>query len=180
MAEQKKSRKGKPATQKQIDALARGRALRDAERARRASDPNYAKEPTHSEKWKQLLSGQLTVKDMDDEELSKGRFRAKDGSFSGRPIMVPSHIVQAITNERIRRAKQNIEQHLPALTQALVDMADDPDLKPEVRLKAITVAMERIMGKAEQTTNLKADDTFAGLLSAALDIDRAMEDEPER
>lgn len=167
--------KGKPTSAKARAAMEAGRAKRDAQRDARAKDAKYQALPTAGDKWAMLLSGTLTVKDMDDEELKRCKFRSKDGSFVGAPRMIPSHIAAAITNERIRRVRNMFEEALPAAVQSLVDIASDTDIKESDRIKAAQIIVERVMGKAEQSLNLKAEDSFGALLSAALDVDRDIE-----
>jgi hypothetical protein len=99
-------------------------------------------------RWAQLLDGRLTVADLDDEELAKGRCRAADGSFSGRPpVDVPREIYTAMRARLIERAHEMFAEALPEAIQAMVAIAQDPSVKEADRLKAIQMVTDRILGK---------------------------------
>ena len=171
------SRRGMSDAQRK--ALAKGRAKRDKNRQERLErEAAGEKMYTADEKWSMLLSGTLTVKDMDDKELKKMRFRAKDGSFAGvSKKVIPSHIAQAITAERIRRAVDIYHDALPKAIEALVEIieegADGEIIKTSDVIKASQIIQERVLGKPDSKVTLTVeDDPWGRLTTEALEVDR--------
>lgn len=129
--------------------------------------------PTAPERWAMLLSGQLTVKDLDDEEINRGRLRGKGGEFSGRARAIPSHILAQIEAERQTRWKRDITDAVPAAIEALVDIMSDPEHKD--RAKMAQWFVERAMGKTPEVVQVQSGSDW-DRLSEAVVVDRGMAD----
>lgn len=112
-----------------------------------------------------LLEGRLSVEDLDDEELAQGRLRAVDGTFRGRPPMViPTELVQAMKRAWLGRAEQRLRSALlESGIQTLVDLANDLNIDPAVRLRAAEKIIERTMGKVPDRVTLAAEDPVESL-----------------
>lgn len=143
-------RRGESATSAQRAALESGRAKRDEQRKMPKEDGLPAKE-----RWAMLLSGSLTVKDLDDDELAKMRVRSRDGTFSGRPRAVPSHLAQQMQQEGIRRATELFRIAAPKAVRGLLEIAEDPDAKDSDRLKAYSLIMDRGLGRVPETVRIE-------------------------
>lgn len=153
------------------------RAKSKAKRAETAE--KYGTGIPHAQRWAALLSGQLTMADLDDEEIAHGRLRNSDGSFTGRRPVVPSSISQAMQQEYIRRIGDKFKHALPELIDALVDIAKDPEVAHRDRLAAIKMATERVMGKPTETVRVTGASPFDTMLADAVGLDRDLVDDAE-
>lgn len=97
-----------------------------------------------------LLSGELSVEDLDAEELAKGRVRCVDGTFRGRPrAEVPRAIYEAMQREILKRGEALWRESYEAAIMALVRVATDPNpmVKDGDRVTAAKYIVERVAGK---------------------------------
>lgn len=114
-----------------------------------------------------LLDGRLTVADLDDEEIRKMRVRGADGGFAGRRPAIPSHIAQQMQAEAIKRAQEKFRNAAPRAVDALIELANDPDIKPGDRIRALTLVLERSLGKVPDTVRVEAADAWGKLMRDA-------------
>ena len=122
-----------------------------------------------SKRVQALLDGTLSVEDLDDEELARGYPRAEDGTFRGRPSVVPTAVHQRVQRELFRRAGEQLKTNLIAASQTMSDIATNKELDPAVRMKAAQWLIERLMGKTPEVTTTMDEKRYEKLLS---DIDR--------
>jgi hypothetical protein len=117
-----------------------------------------------------LLRGELSVEDLDDEELARGRLRASDGTFRGRPPkVVPADLVAAMRKEWIGRAEETLRAALHEHgIGTYVKLASDPDMDPAVRLRAADKIVERTMGKVPDRVTIAAEDPVETLFRSIL------------
>jgi hypothetical protein len=116
-----------------------------------------------------FLSGKITVEDLDDEELARGRLRAADGTFRGRPpTMLPTELVQAMRREWLGRAQEKLAAALHEVgIGTLVELAREcPD--PAVRLRAADKIIERTMGKVPDKIEVGVEDPVETLFRKIL------------
>jgi hypothetical protein len=127
-----------------------------------ASDDTYVR---LRGRYAKLLSGELQIEDLDDEELAQGRLRSADGTFRGRPpTVVPMELVQAMRREWLGRAESRLRQALLSSgIGTLVQLADDDTVDPGVRLRAAEKIIERTMGKVPDRVVVAADDPVESL-----------------
>lgn len=152
--------------------LAKGRATKKAiADAAKAAGAQKA-----SDRWSMLLDGRLTVKDLDDEEVRKGKVRGADGGFGGRRAAVPSHLMQQFQGEAIRRAKDKINRATTEVTKELLDIARDGDVPVAQRIKVLMYLQDRQLGKAPETVRIEGASAFDAVTMEALGLDREMAD----
>lgn len=137
--------------------LARGRAKREKTRAEQEDNPDAM---PAKERWAMLLSGTITVKDLDDDELARMQVRSRDGSFAGRRRAVPSHIAQQMQQEGIRRATELFRTAAPAAVKRLLEIAEDPDAKNSDIIKALGLVLDRGLGRVPET--IRVEDSRSG------------------
>lgn len=132
-----------------------------------------------AERWRMLLDGRLTVADLDDDEISKCRVRNIDGSFTGRGQKLPSHLAQQFHQEAIKRANSKFRGALQDAVQTLADIATDPEVKESDRIKAASIIVDRVLGKAVETVRVEGASTFDEMLAEAIGVKREglLEDE---
>lgn len=107
-----------------------------------------------------LAQGHLSVEDLDDEELSRGQLKDKNGQFRGRPPkMVPNELLQAMRKEWLSRAEAKLREALyEGGIKTYVDLAKDTTIDPGVRLRAADRITERTMGKVPDKVQIAAED----------------------
>lgn len=133
-------------TQAQLDALAAGRAKKDVIDAHKREHPEDAR--NNDDRWAMLLSGTITVRDLDDKELKRMQVRNRAGGFAGTKNRVwPSHLRRQADNERIRRLNRDVKGLGPLAAKRLKELLNDPDTKPEVLARIIDLALQRSLGK---------------------------------
>lgn len=161
-------KRGESATSAQRAALSAGQKARQ-----QAREEARAKGAVSSKtRWAMLLSGQLTVKDLDDKEVEKMRVRGKDGSFSGQGRAIPSHLIQQFTQEQLVRANAKMRRALPETINVLVEILNDGSAKHSDRLRAAQMLQDRILGKAPETVRIQEVNEWDSMFTDAVDIDR--------
>ena len=165
-----------PASKKAADAgranLAKGREVKDAARAKAREE---GREPASS-RWAKLLSGTLTVKDLDDEELAKMRVRGKDGGFSGSRKPIPSHLAQQMQQEAIKRANDQFRLAAPKAVKRLLEIAEDSETKDADAIRALQIILERSLGKTPEVIRIDGASPFDAVTMEALGLDRDVAD----
>lgn len=166
------------ATDKQKAAGAQNLAKGRQKKAKAREEAKTKGKPTATERWAQLVDGQLTVAELDDEELRRMKVRSLDGTFNGpRPSRMPSHLAQAFHQEAIKRANDKLRTAAPEAVQALLDIGRDPDVKESDRVRALMYVVDRSLGKTPETVRIEGQSKFDRMLSEALDLDRDLADD---
>ncbi len=105
-----------------------------------------------------ILVGKNDVSDWTEEELQMGRRQSKNGTFSGRPpVVVPKAVHDELVKRTLNNAQEHMRQNLEGVVEVLVTIATGSGIEPKDRLKAISMIMDRVMGKVPDTVNLKPD-----------------------
>lgn len=105
-----------------------------------------------------ILVGKNDVSDWTEEELEMGRRQSKSGTWSGRPpVVVPKAVHDELVKRTLNNAQEHMRQNLEGVVEVLVTIASGPGIEPKDRLKAISMIMDRVMGKVPDTINLKPD-----------------------
>lgn len=120
-------------------------------------------------RYAQFLSGEITVEDLDDDELSQGRLKSIDGTFRGRPpVVVPAEMVQAMRREWLKRANNTLAEALHgAALSTIVDLAKNSE-DDGVRLRAADLIVQRTMGKVPDKIEIAAEDPVETLFRKIL------------
>jgi hypothetical protein len=116
-----------------------------------------------------FMRGDITVEDLDFEELARGRFRDKNGGFTGRrPSMVPKDFHDACMREVIRRAQEDMTAALEDVVGALVGIVSGPAENKD-KIAAAKVLMDRVLGKTPEKLEVKAKVTrFEAMLDKVI------------
>lgn len=92
-----------------------------------------------------------------EEELMRGQRRSKTGKFQGRP---PKVVPMAVHNELVRRkmsqAHDLMRDNVVKATEVLVEIAQDKEVDPAVRLRAVAMIHDRVLGKAPDKVQMEA------------------------
>lgn len=161
--------KGIPASPAQRAAgranLAKGRAAREQA---------IVEQPTPAgERWAQLLDGTLTVRDLTDAEIKKGKVKGRGGSYSRRAM--PSHLVKAFSDERLRRANEGLARLLPIAVQTYAELMVDPEASAADRQRIAKDVIERNLGKTPDRVQWEGDNPWSAALREVL-VDRDLAD----
>lgn len=103
-----------------------------------------------------LISGELKVEDLTDEEIRRQQLMNSQGDFRGRPPMwVPREFAMAMQAEHFRRFKRDMSELVPDAVRAVKEMLNSRHLSPgdAARLRAAELVMERNFGKVTQNVD---------------------------
>jgi len=116
-----------------------------------------------------LLRGELDVSAWTDEELIRGQRRDKNGRWTGRPpAVVPAVVHQELTRRRMSQAFDLLRDNVVRATEVLVEIATDAEADTAVRVKAASIILDRVMGKAPERVELSVEPAWAAALRGAL------------
>jgi hypothetical protein len=105
-----------------------------------------------------ILDGQEDLSAWDDEELTRGQRRDKNGQFRGRP---PKLVPKAIHDEMAKRAMSNavalLGQNTFAAAAELIKIAEDQTVDPAVRIRAIAMILDRTLGKPTDRVSITTE-----------------------
>jgi hypothetical protein len=126
-------------------------------------------------RYAMLAQGLIDVADLDDDELSQGRLKDKNGNFSGRPPkMIPMELVQAMRREWLSRAEAKLRNVLYDSLDGYAELARDKTIDPSVRIRAMDRIVERTMGKVPDKVQISAEDPIEALFRKVLEGDDAL------
>jgi hypothetical protein len=105
-----------------------------------------------TDRYEQLLDGRLTVDDLDDEEIIRGRLRNAHGDFRGSPPqLVPYTLHRALQDVLASRVERRIASSLPEIIDAMVEVGKGTSNSRVTALpaqvQAATWLIERVIGK---------------------------------
>lgn len=128
-------------------------------------------------RYRQFVAGQITVDDLDDEELATCGFRATNGRIY-KPRNIPREMAQAFTKAVYERAQNELKAHTVKAAETVAKIMLDKNVEPDIRLKAANTLLDRGLGKAPQTINHSVDVTgfeqvFEGIFSGRREDSRA-------
>lgn len=104
-----------------------------------------------------ILSGDLDVSTWTDEELMRGQKRDKNGRWSGAPPkLVPKAIHDELVRRKMSQAHDLMRDNVVKATEVLVEIAQDKDVDPAVRLRAVAMIHDRVLGKAPDKVQMEA------------------------
>lgn len=120
--------------------------------------PFKRKRPTQaSPRMQQLIDGEITVEDLDDEELRRGQLRDKNGEFKGRPpLLVPREFYEAITREMLERGNATMRSHMEASIGVIAELMVNKRTPARERLAAAQYMLERTAGKIPEKQIVQA------------------------
>lgn len=123
-------------------------------------------------RYQQYLAGQITVADLDDEEIMNFGFRDERTGRIFKPRNISRELVQAFTKAMYDRALDNLKSHALEATKTLATIMNDTSVDAPVRLKAAEAILDRTLGKAPQLVQLTATAPWEEIFEAIAPITR--------
>lgn len=177
-----KVRGGKPRS------LSDGRlkANRDAKRVAEGKEPAPKRTNRKSvvvsinPRMQDFLDGKITVADLDDDEIKKGKFKGPNGKFGPTPALVPAKFHVAMVNEFRKRMEKKFAKDSEMARRVLRELATNPRTHADARYKAAALLLERGLGKVvekqEMTVEVKKWENVLGDVVLSYDEDEASND----
>jgi hypothetical protein len=118
-----------------------------------------------------IVEGRVNFDEWDDEEILRGRKRAEDGSWRGRPpSIVPAVVHQQVVKRNVTAAQAILTESVERAAEVLKELMDGADVKDETKLRAATLVLERIMGKQPDVVAVTvADKPYQVLMGELMD-----------
>ena len=105
-----------------------------------------------------ILAGDEDLREWDEEELRRGQRKSEGGSFHGTPPkVVPLAVHQELVRRQMTRATELFRDNLYAAVEVLCEIATNPDAPASDRIKASSMIVERVMGKAPERVELAVE-----------------------
>lgn len=126
-----------------------------------------------SERMKAIEDNPDLIHELDDDEIAKGRLKAADGTFKGRPpAYVSAKFARILREEQIRRWNIAVAETLQPSMKVLHDIAQGKisgRVPADARMKAAIYLIERTVGKVPEKTEMQVEvkpwqDNIEGLL----------------
>ena len=144
---------------KRDEALARGRATRAANTARRR-ELRAAGVKSNIERWR---DGEYPPSMWTDEEIKRGRPAHEDGTFQGPPPSMTGKQAAEIRDELLKRGQRKMDAMFDLALETLksVAIAGEQD---SARVKAALAIIERVAGKVPDKVEIKSSDPWQDIL----------------
>jgi hypothetical protein len=134
-------------------------------------------------RFRQFQAGQITVDDLDDEELAMCGFRGKNGAIY-RPKNIPRELAQAFTKAIYERAQEELRSLTVDAARTLGEIMRNKTFEPDIRLKSALSIIERNLGKTPQSITVNAgtgfDEVFEGIYNGSREASRNQRVQSER
>lgn len=124
-----------------------------------AENPKRRRKVVHviPERYQAFLDGDLSVEDLDDEELTKGQLKDRNGNFTGKPPqLIPRDFHTAVVRELVARQERKLLPDLNDSYAALRTVRDNPRAAGRDRVTAAIYLIERVSGKIPEKTVVEA------------------------
>ena len=111
-----------------------------------------------SARMEAFLNGEITIEDLDFDELARGQMRSERGDFSGRPPdYIPRKFQQAAFQELQKRMQLKFQEEVEPSLNALKAIRDNPKAPADARLKSAIHLIERAVGKVPEKNEVKVE-----------------------
>ena len=111
-------------------------------------------------RYEAFMNGELTIDDLDEDEIMRGQLKNAAGNFGGRP---PMYIPRKFATALAEKQKELIQAELAGLVlpamRTLVEVMNKPHPQPgdNAKVQAAKLILERNLGKVPETLQLKAE-----------------------
>lgn len=106
-------------------------------------------------RYQQFLAKQITVDDLDDEELMAFAFRKANGQLF-RPKNIPRDMVTSFTRAIFDRSLDKLKTSALEAANTLATLMTDPSVEPSVRRQCAESILDRTVGKAPLLVSIQS------------------------
>ncbi len=137
---------------------------------RKPKDPKRAATVTVNDRALAFARGELTIADLDKEEIARAQFRNKAGDFRGRPAdMVP----REFATEMMRQHQEGVFKELAAQVLTALRTLDNVmkhgGIGDQARVKAAEIVLQYNIGKVPDKIEIKGElETWEHRVDAAV------------
>jgi hypothetical protein len=105
-----------------------------------------------------IYNGQVDLTEWSEEELVRGQRRSKRGTWEGRPPkVVPKAVHDELVRRKLSQAYELMRDNVVKATGVLIEIATDKEVDAAVRLKAVDMIQNRVMGRAPERVALSIE-----------------------
>lgn len=116
-----------------------------------------------------LISGELDVDELDDEELARGYCKDKRGNFGGRPpVVIPRVLFNRMQRELFKRFDEKLKSGLVDALDVILNIARDPDVDATNRRQAAQYVIDRVMGKTPEKVTVVQEDPWETIINGVM------------
>jgi hypothetical protein len=116
-----------------------------------------------------IINGEEDLTKWSDTELQKGMRRDRNGSFTGRPPrIVPAAVHQELVRRQLSKAQSLLNESVVDAVLLLREVVKNEDADYGHRIKASSLIMDRVMGRAPEHITLSIDPPWALAIKQAL------------
>lgn len=105
-----------------------------------------------NERMQALLDGKISVTDLSNEELAKGRCYGPNGKFGKQSAVIPAKFYNEAIAEFKRRMEAKFQEDVEPMRKILQEMASNPRISADARYKSAVYLMDRAIGKVAEKT----------------------------
>lgn len=136
---------------------------------KKRSNGSYGDHDPPNRRMVQLIDGDLTVAELDDEEVAYGITKCDDGKFSAKAAYhskkLPKKIQDEMQRELFARATRLLRGNVLASIEAIVEIATSPGSEDRDRMKAAQYIIERIQGKTPDVVQVTQEKPWEHVLA---------------
>lgn len=116
-----------------------------------------------------ILTGQEDLSVWSDEELVRGQRKSKNGRWQGKkPVVVPKALHDELVRRTLSRANELLRENLVAAVEVLMTLINGKDVDDKVRVKAVEMIMDRVMGKEPQKVEMSGEAKWQVAINAGI------------
>ena len=116
-----------------------------------------------------ILTGQDDLSDWSDEELRMGQRMNRNGTFVGKqPKVVPKALHDELVRRTLNNANNLMRDNLEEAVRELVGIATSEAVEAKDRLRAISMIMDRVMGKSPEKVEISGQSPWLVALQAGV------------
>lgn len=105
-----------------------------------------------------ILNGTEDLSVWTDEELIRGQRKSRRGTWEGRPPkVVPKAIHDELVRRKMSQAYDLLRDNVVKASEVLIELASNKKVDAAVRLKAVGMIHDRVLGKAPARVQLTAE-----------------------
>lgn len=131
-----------------MPATGRGKVKNPNDKRLKKNRPPSKASMAPKSRTQQLIDGDITVEDLDLEELRKGKCKDKNGGFSGRvPNLMPTALVTAAQVELRKRMQEEVNDTVEDAIKALHRIVRNDRAPAVAQVAAANSLIDRGLGK---------------------------------